>query len=86
METYQRLVVYRQQHNNTNVPGRYKEDPKLGTWVKDQRTAYRIKNMLEERVSCLNSIGFEWSLKVKRSRSSSLAGTSSPAVAGSWNI
>ena len=66
METYQQLVVYKQQYNTTNVPANYKEDPKLCTWVYRQRYAYKNKNMPEERISCLNSIGFDWRDKNRR--------------------
>ena len=60
METYQRLVAYKKQYRNTNVPARYKEDPQLGIWCTNQRSMYINKSLRKERVSLLDSIGFEW--------------------------
>ena len=62
---YQRLVAYKKEHMHTNVPNRYKEDPKLGRWVDNQRVASRKKKMTEERKRLLNSIGFEWESSTK---------------------
>ena len=53
METYQRLLTYKKQHNNPNVPSIFKEDP-------TQRDTYKNKIVLKDRVSLLDSIGFEW--------------------------
>jgi len=64
-EMYQRLVAYKQEHNDTNVPRKYNEDPKLGRWVSYQRTVYRNKQMTEERKRFLNYIGFVWDRKRK---------------------
>ena len=70
MDTYQRLVVYKKQYNTTNVPRKYKEDPKLGTWVANQRNIYKNKTIREDRCQLLTSIGFRWSLQAQRVRSS----------------
>ena len=70
MDVYQRLVAYKKQYNNTNVPNRYKEDPKLGSWVGTQRVTYKDKTMKEERYQLLTSIGFRWSLQAQRVSSS----------------
>ena len=53
---YERLKKYKQEHNSTSVPNRYKADPKLGKWVSKQRQSCKIK----ERVDLLNKIGFAW--------------------------
>jgi len=42
---YQRLVAYKKEHKDTNVPYKYKEEPKLGGWVTTQRDLYRNKTM-----------------------------------------
>jgi len=60
METYKRLVAYKEVHNNTNVPIRYDRDPQLGRWISTQRTAYKNNKLSEEREEMLNSIGFDW--------------------------
>ena len=56
MEMYKRLEDYKQEHNSTCVPSRYKADPQLAKWVVNQR--HRCKN--KERVDLLNKIGFVW--------------------------
>ena len=54
MEMYQRLVLYKMQHKNTNVPRTYKDDPKLMcAWINTQRKNYKKTAMKEERVSLL---------------------------------
>ena len=60
MEMYQRLVAYKKEHKDTNVPRRYEKDTQLGNWADNQRRIYREKSMTEERKSLLNSIGFVW--------------------------
>jgi len=60
----QRLVAYKREHNDTSVPFIYKEDPQLGTWVSNQRIAYRAKSITKEHKQVLNSIGFLWNRKV----------------------
>jgi len=59
---YQRLVAYKTEHKDTNVPRKYKKDPQLGTWVNTQRTTYKNKTMTEERKCLLDSFGFVWKL------------------------
>jgi len=57
---YKRLVAYKKEHTDINLPKQYKKDPKLGTWISNQRTTYKNKKMTEERKHLLNSIGFAW--------------------------
>merc|ERR1719491_737276 len=35
---YQRLLTYKQRNGTTRVPYKYKIDPQLGVWVRNQRT------------------------------------------------
>jgi len=56
MEMYRRLLAYKKIHGNTRIPQRYKEDPKLGKWVSDQRSKCKDK----DRIYLLNDIGFVW--------------------------
>ena len=60
MEMYQRLVVHKNQHQTTNIPQKYKADPKLGKWVHHQRVFYKNKELSMERTNYLDSIGFVW--------------------------
>jgi len=87
MEMYQRLVAYKKEYSNPHNKDStreylkdinedlYKEDPKLGTWVNKQRAHYRNKTITEVHCQLLDSIGFQWSLRVRgvRSLSSSSA-------------
>ena len=57
MAMYQRLKAFEERHGHTLVPFRYKQDPKLATWVQRQRQ-YCNK---QDRVDLLNDLGFVWS-------------------------
>jgi hypothetical protein len=59
-KTFQRLVAYKATHKNTMVPQEYKEDSKLGRWVKTQRQLFENNKLLEERLDKLDSINFVW--------------------------
>jgi hypothetical protein len=59
METFERLVDYKEKHNHTQVPQDYKEDRKLGRWVKRQRCYCKVKY----RIDLLNGIGFVWQIQ-----------------------
>ena len=61
-EMYKRLVAYKKEHNGTNVPHRYEEDPHLGYWVQYQRSMYRNDKITEMRKRLLNTIGFVWNM------------------------
>jgi hypothetical protein len=61
-EMYQRLIAYKNKHKSSDVPARYKADPKLGNWVHTQRNVYMNKEISVERINCLESIGFVWDL------------------------
>jgi len=60
MEMYQRLMAYKKQHKTTSVPQRYKEDEKLGVWVKYQQERYKNNLLSVRRINYLESIGFVW--------------------------
>ena len=64
VEMFDRLVAYEKQYKTTCVPLRYKVDPKLGTWVQNQRQYYKKnKNncrFTTDRINRLNKIGFVW--------------------------
>jgi len=62
---YKRLVAYKKEHNDTNVPKRYKADPQLGDWVNMQRYFWREKKITEERKQLLDSIGLKCDLSAK---------------------
>jgi hypothetical protein len=58
MDMFQKLVSYKEQHNNTMVPKG--EDPKLGRLVSQHRTHFKKDKLLPNRIDLLNSIDFEW--------------------------
>lgn len=70
---YNKLVAYKQEHGSCEVPQRYKDDPALGSWCKNQREYYKnytknkASSLTEERIGLLNKIGFAWvATKTKR--------------------
>ena len=62
-EMYNRLVEYIDRKGDADVPQRYKKDPKLGTWVNNQRKAYREGKMPLDRIEKLEAIGFRWNAR-----------------------
>ena len=61
---YQELIEYKKKHKSTSVPGNYKENPKLGSWVDTQRQCYNKKELSVEQIIYLESIGFVWKVCV----------------------
>ena len=57
---YEKLVAYKTEHKNTNVPTKYDKDPELGNWVMTQRVKYNRKQILQNRRELLDSINFVW--------------------------
>ena len=71
---FRELVSYKEKYGSTLVPSNCPENPPLGKWVGNQRSAYRWftqgdkKSWLnEERIQALTSIGFTWNVR-ERSR------------------
>jgi len=56
IESYNRLVAYKEKYGTTVVPQIYPEDPSLGLWVTKQRQ--RCKK--EDRIQLLKDIDFVW--------------------------
>jgi hypothetical protein len=60
------LADYRKIYGQCNVPNRYSENTKLGAWVKNQRSHYKLREegkispMTPSRIQALESLGFEW--------------------------
>jgi hypothetical protein len=64
-----RLVAYKVEHGNCNVPQGWAEDPRLARWVRTQRVLKRkldrgepSEGMTAERAARLTALGFAWSL------------------------
>lgn len=62
-DMYQRLKEYHTRHGDADVPSKWPEDQKLGTWVGNQRQKHKKEEMLPEQISMLEALGFTWSLR-----------------------
>ncbi len=57
---FQALVAFKENQGHCGVPDEWSENPQLGTWVSNQRRAFRKGKLSEERVARLEALGFEW--------------------------
>ena len=64
-----KLEAYKQKYGDCNVPARWAEDPKLGSWVHCQRKLKKAldrgepsKGMAAARAAKLDALGFVWEL------------------------
>ena len=63
---FQQLSEFKAQIGHCLVSNKYAANPKLGQWVLNQRSKYRLQQkgkpspMTEERIRALNGIGFGW--------------------------
>mmetsp|Transcript_24901 Transcript_24901/g.57461 ORF Transcript_24901/g.57461 Transcript_24901/m.57461 type:complete len:1213 (-) Transcript_24901:347-3985(-) len=63
---YAELLTYRDRFGNVNVPAKYPDNPKLGTWVTHQRSQYKCRKMnkpsamSDDRIKMLEDVGFKW--------------------------
>ena len=66
MITYQELLAYRAQHGDCVVPRGYPPNPRLASWVAEQRKQYKLNldgrasSITDDRVQLLNQIHFAW--------------------------
>jgi YHS domain-containing protein len=62
------LADYRKIHGHCNVPKNYSENTQLGTWVKTQRSQYKLHRggktsaMTFSRIQEMESLAFEWAI------------------------
>jgi superfamily II DNA or RNA helicase len=59
-EMYEQLKTYHSEHGDTDVPGRWKENPKLATWVATQRARKKQGDLSDEQIQLLDKLGFTW--------------------------
>lgn len=59
-EMFGKLIRYREETGDCNVPARWPDDPQLGAWVPNQRIAYRHDKLSSERIQRLEEIGLVW--------------------------
>jgi hypothetical protein len=68
------LLDYRAQYGHCNVPSNYSPNRQLAVWVKRQRRQYKFfcdtkpSSMTTDRISTLESLGFEWELRCREPR------------------
>ena len=66
LESLAKVVKYKEEYGNCNVPRKWKIDPTLGEWVHFQRRQFRLRqlgrrnHMTDERIRKLEAVGFEW--------------------------
>jgi superfamily II DNA or RNA helicase len=59
-QMYNSLKEYHSVHGDSNVPGRWSENPQLATWVSNQRVRRKKGRITEGEVRLLDSLGFVW--------------------------
>jgi len=59
-EMFDILKEYKERYENCNVPHKWPENQQLAMWVITQRTNYRSRKISDERIKCLESLGFIW--------------------------
>jgi len=57
---FEELLHYKQTHGHCDVPTEWKGNPKLGSWVANQRQLKKQGNLRPERERLLNEIRFIW--------------------------
>ena len=69
-ERLDELIHYKDVNGHCNVPSRYADNRQLAIWVKRQRRQYKFhcegkpSSMTQERIDTLNSLGFQWDMRV----------------------
>jgi hypothetical protein len=70
MERYDELVDFKKKNRHCNVPDKYNSNPKLGSWIRNQRVQYRNlmagkeSTITPSRILMLEKLGFQWSVRV----------------------
>ena len=57
---FNKLLIFKKLTGHCNVPQIYNDNPSLGIWVTNQRSAYKNKKLPLEQINRLNSINFDW--------------------------
>ena len=59
-ENFKKLLRYKENYRDCNVPTRWIDDPQFAKWVGKQRSDNRLGKLLLERFAGLDEIGFVW--------------------------
>ncbi len=62
-EMFSKLLDYKNNYGNCNVPYQWPENYKLASWVSRQRNMKKKEKLSEERIQRLEAIGFVWNTK-----------------------
>ena len=62
-QMYDSLKHYHAMHGHSNVPGKWKENPKLANWVSFQRQLRKRSMIADNRVQLLDDLGFVWDMR-----------------------
>lgn len=57
---FAQLASYKGKYGSTEVPRHWREDPKLGEWVAEQRRLKQKDQLPEDKIHWLNELGFVW--------------------------
>lgn len=66
---FEKLRKYKETYGNCIVPRGFPLDPRLATWVSEQRKQYKLKlngktsSMNDKRIKLLNELGFVWNVQ-----------------------
>jgi len=64
---FSELEHYKLEKGDCNVPVGWKDNPKLGRWVKTQRRRYKSGSLPSVRQDRLDKLKFEWEPRLRRS-------------------
>ncbi len=59
-ESYDQLVEYHSVHGDADIPSKWKENPKLASWVSAQRQRRKRNQIADEEIRLLDLLGFTW--------------------------
>lgn len=63
-QRFQELCTFKAEFGHTRVKAKYPPNPALGYWVAGQRYDKRRNELTPDRIERLDSIGFEWEVRV----------------------
>ena len=59
-EQFEALVAFKKKYGHCDVPGGFKDDPALGSWVSEQRRMHRRGKLTDDRRERLKKLGFNF--------------------------
>eukprot|EP00956_Cyclotella_meneghiniana_P027537 scaffold61957_cov22-Cyclotella_meneghiniana.AAC.2 len=63
---FQKMLEYKEEFGDCDVPKEWHKNPQLGSWVKNQRKTHKNKKLSEERRSRLEKAGFSFTMEGKK--------------------